>query len=145
MMLSTTSVTARTSAWFMGEDISTETTVVRFQPGTTWPRIVSTCIAFAEINNMLYFKPCVIPSLPILCFKPCPGNVARTRLTLRLRRSVAFLTKRDFLASVELSLSLRFSCENVHNRDIKHIHIHIQLYGYRPSEKLSADIHVDHS
>lgn len=57
-----------------------------------------------------------IPSVPILHFKLRPGNIAHTRLTLRLRRSVAFLTKRDFLASVELSLSLRFNCQNVHTK-----------------------------
>lgn len=44
------------------------------------------------------------------------------RLTLTLRRSIAFLTKRDFLASVELSLSLRFN---------------LQMYWFRsPGEKV---------
>lgn len=45
-------------------------------------------------------------------------NAARTCLTLRLRLSEAFRTKGDFRDNVELSLSLRLSCQGRRERDV---------------------------
>ena len=59
--------------------------------------------------------------------RPTPGgpgprdapNGLHTLLTLKLRRSVEFLTNSDFLASVELSLSLRFNWQQKRKKERK--------------------------
>jgi len=71
------------------------------------------------------------------------GNAVHTRLTLRLLLSVAFLTKRDFLASVELSLSLRLNCQNANNEHRYKASSHTNTSVLdKTSQKISAPINL---
>lgn len=116
VLLPASAMTITTQTLLEGRWHWTETTMLIFQHETTGENC-GTSVAFTEILEIkctlfvIWYFQCPHTSF-------CPGNIALTRLTLRLRRSVAFLTKRDFLARVELSLSLRFNCQNEHNKQI---------------------------
>lgn len=120
----------------------TKTAVLRFQPETTGDAC-GTRIAFAHkiaLKSMWFnlfaflISPFVLNHL---------GNAVHTRLTLRLLLSVAFLTKRDFLASVELSLSLRLNCQNANNEHRYKASSHTNTSVLdKTSQKISAPINL---
>ena len=97
----------------------------RFHPSGEWA-VSSTSFSGTFVSPRLqWFQPTAqehgarTPRGPGVLRLTCPtrgglgprdaADGLHTLLTLKLRRSVEFLTNSDFLASVELSLSLRFT------------------------------------